>query len=149
LHIPPDSLYIGLGFDDTPEDKRRHYRRYYADELENVRELLYNPSPFDTYYLKRGQTRGASKGLWPFSKAKEDESGSVDTEQIVGRFKCLIDIESERERKEHAEEKEEKLHHLKTKLNMLSLKKTKKPIEFNIEKLEKMESKMKFKLQLD
>lgn len=42
---PPDSLYIGLGWDETPEDKRRHYRRYYPDELENVKELMGEP-PF-------------------------------------------------------------------------------------------------------
>lgn len=148
-NIPPDSLYIGLGYDDNPEDKRRHYRRYYADELENIKELMPNPSPFETFLLKRGQTRGASKSWWPLSKSKEDDSGAVNTEQIVGKFKCLIDIESEKEKKKHIEEKDQKLHELKIKLNMLSLKKTKKPIEFNLEKLEKMESKMKFKLQLD
>jgi hypothetical protein len=38
------------------------------------------PTPFDTYELKRGQSRGASKGLWPFSSSKEDESGAVTTE---------------------------------------------------------------------
>jgi hypothetical protein len=42
---PPESLYIGLGWDDEPEDKRRHYRRYYPDELENVKELMGEP-PF-------------------------------------------------------------------------------------------------------
>lgn len=42
---PPDSLYIGLGWDDTPEDKRRHYRRFYPDELENVKELM-GEAPF-------------------------------------------------------------------------------------------------------
>jgi hypothetical protein len=33
-NIPPESLYIGLGYDDVPEDKRRHYRRFYTEELE-------------------------------------------------------------------------------------------------------------------
>lgn len=42
---PPESLYIGLGYDETPEDKKRHYRRYYSDELENVKELM-GESPF-------------------------------------------------------------------------------------------------------
>jgi hypothetical protein len=65
---PPDTLYIGLGWDEVPEDKRKHYRRYYPDELENVKELMPVPSPFLAYNLKRGQTRGASKGLFSFSK---------------------------------------------------------------------------------
>ena len=102
VNMPPPALYIGLGYDDVPEDNRRHYRRFYPDELENITELLPVPSPFLTFFLKRGQTRGASKSIWPFGGgAKEDDSGSVDTEQVVGRFKCLIDIESEKERKAH------------------------------------------------
>jgi len=35
---------------------------------------------------------------------KEDDSGAASTEQVVGKFKCLIDIESEREKNEYAEE---------------------------------------------
>lgn len=42
---PPESLYIGLGWDEEPEDKRRHYRRFYPDELENVKELM-GEAPF-------------------------------------------------------------------------------------------------------
>lgn len=72
---PPESLYIGLGYDDAPEDNRKHYRRYYADELENIKELMGEP-PFIQYFLKKGQSRGASKGWWPFGGGKEDESGA-------------------------------------------------------------------------
>lgn len=54
INIPPESLYIGLGFDETPiEDKKKHYRRYYPDELENVKELM-GEAPFICYDLKRG-----------------------------------------------------------------------------------------------
>ena len=42
---PPDSLYIGLGWDESHEESKRHYRRYYADELENNKELMGEP-PF-------------------------------------------------------------------------------------------------------
>lgn len=145
---PPDSLYIGLGWDESHEESKRHYRRYYADELENNKELMGEP-PFIQYLLKKGQTRGASKGWWPFGGQKEDESGSVNTEQIMGKFKCLIDIESEREKKEYAEAKAQKMHDLKTKLNSLSLKKLGKPVEFNLEKLDSAEGKMKFRLQME
>lgn len=44
---------MGLGFDDAPEDNRKHYRRYYPDELENVTELM-GEAPFMQYFLKRG-----------------------------------------------------------------------------------------------
>jgi hypothetical protein len=91
--IPPDSLYIGLGFDETPEDNKKHYRRFYADELENNKELM-GEAPFMQFMLKRGQTRGASKGFFSFGAKKEDESGATSTEQEVGKFKCLIDIDS-------------------------------------------------------
>lgn len=99
--------------------------------------------------LKRGQTRGASKSWWSFSSVKEDDSGQKSTEQIVGKFKCLIDIESEREKKEHAEEEAQKLHDLKVKLNSLSLKKRGKPLDFNFDKLDSAEGKMKFRLQME
>jgi len=76
---PPDSLYIGLGWDEDPGENKRHYRRFYDDELENVKDLMGEP-PFICYELKRGQTRGASKGWWPFGGNKEDESGATSTE---------------------------------------------------------------------
>ena len=96
-NIPPDSLYIGLGWDENPEQSRKHYRKYYPDELENVRDVMPVPSPFDQYNIKRGQSRGASKSFFSF-KAKEDESGAVTTEKVVGKFKGLINIVSENDR---------------------------------------------------
>ena len=46
IEAPPDSLFIGLGWDEDATTKRRHYRRYYPDELENVKSVLPVPSPF-------------------------------------------------------------------------------------------------------
>jgi len=34
--FPPESLFIPLGWNRTPTDDKKHYRRYYPDELENV-----------------------------------------------------------------------------------------------------------------
>ena len=52
---PPETLFIGLGWDEDAETKRKHYRRYYPDELENVTEVMGDkPSPFNSYNLKRG-----------------------------------------------------------------------------------------------
>jgi len=53
-NLPPESLFIGLGWDENPEQKRKHYRRYYPDELENITEIMPVPTPFDQYDLKRG-----------------------------------------------------------------------------------------------
>lgn len=61
---PPESLFIGLGWDEDATTKRRHYRRFYPDELENVKEVLPQASPFQTYSIMRGQTRGAKAGFW-------------------------------------------------------------------------------------
>ena len=143
---PPESLYIGLGHDENPpEDKVKHYRRYYPDELENVKELLPNPSPFTSYVIKRGQTRGASGGWWPFGKAKEDESGEASTEQEVGIFKCLIDVVSENQKKQHMDEKDDRLDMIISKLNDISIKKTGKRFEFDPESLSTMEGKNEFR----
>jgi C2 domain len=146
--LPPDSLYIGLGYDENPEENKKHYRRYYPDELENVTDLMGEP-PFLQYMLKRGQTRGASKSFFSFGSKKEDASGAVSTEQIVGKFKCLIDIDSKKDKEEHKEIKDEKLHNLKVKLNSLSLKKKGKPMDFNLEKLDSAEGKMKFRVEME
>ncbi len=61
----------------------------------------------------------------------------------------MIDIDSEREKKEFNEEKSRKMHDLKTKLNSLCLKKLGKPIEFNLDKLNTAEGRMKFRLQME
>lgn len=52
--IPPESIFMGLGWDETPDQNRRHYRRYYNDELENIKEIMPVPTPFHTYEVKRG-----------------------------------------------------------------------------------------------
>jgi hypothetical protein len=49
-------------------------------------------TPFDQYDIKKGQSRGASKGLFGLFSKKEDESGAVTTEQVVGRFKGIITV---------------------------------------------------------
>jgi hypothetical protein len=69
INIPPESAYLGLGWDDGPDTKRRHYRRYYNKELENVIEIMPRPSPFTSFDIMRGQSRGAKANWWPFKAA--------------------------------------------------------------------------------
>lgn len=38
--IPPDNMFIGLGWDEDNTTNRRHYRQFYPDELENNKELF-------------------------------------------------------------------------------------------------------------
>ena len=71
VNPPPETLFLGLGCDETPTSKTRHYRRFYPSELETVTEVMPVPSPFDTFDLRKGQSRGASKGFWPFGGASK------------------------------------------------------------------------------
>ena len=100
VDAPPSSMFIGLGYDKESGDKVRHYRRYFPDELENCTDVMPVKSPFHQFDIKKGQSRGASKGLLSMfgGGPKTDASGSVTTEQDMGVFKGVITIESEIER---------------------------------------------------
>jgi hypothetical protein len=39
-------------------DTRKHYRRYYGQELEKVKEIMPKESPFNSYDIVRGRSRG-------------------------------------------------------------------------------------------
>jgi len=100
--IPPKTLFIGLGWDEDATTKRKHYRKYFADELENDKEIFPNPSPFQSYGLKRGQSRGNGDSLFSFSKtSKKDASGEASTEQIVGKFKGIIQVQTTEDKEEY------------------------------------------------
>lgn len=93
---------MGLGWDEDRNTHRKHYRRFYPKELETVTDLMPKPTPFETYNLMRGQSRGASKGLWPFGKVmKTDESGQISTEQVVGKFKGIVTVQTEKDKEEY------------------------------------------------
>ena len=53
INPPPPSLFIGLGFNQDPKEKKKHYRRYYPDELENVKEVI-PKLPFHEEKIMRG-----------------------------------------------------------------------------------------------
>jgi len=94
---PSDKLFIALGYDDDHKTARKHYRLYYNDELENIKEIFPEVSPFEKYTIKRGQTRGLKKGgLFSsvFKKRDEDESGSTTNEKDVGFFKAIVEVET-------------------------------------------------------
>lgn len=103
LHIfreiepPPPSLFIGLGYNQKHDEKKKHYRRYYPDELENVKEVM-PKKPFHEDKIWRGQQRGISKGILgkvgSLFGAKEavDETGQASNLKQVGLFKGLIKV---------------------------------------------------------
>ena len=107
VNPPPDTLFIPLGWDEDRTTKRKHYRQYYNDELENNKEIFPRPSPFNSYQIKRGQSRGVSKGgfMSMFKTQKRDESGEVSTEQCVGYFKGIIEVEAKEDKIEYQRKK--------------------------------------------
>lgn len=93
VKMPPISAYIGLGWDENPpEQKRKHYRRYYTQELETVKEIMPVESPFASFSIMRGQSRGATKQWWKIGGQKEDDAGEVTTETVVGKFKGIVTV---------------------------------------------------------
>jgi len=110
--IPPKEVYEPLGWDRIPnETKEKHYRKFYTDELEDIKECMSKPSEFDCFMLKKGQSRGASSGLLGglFGGPKVDESGSATTEKEVGKFKALITISQRSKEEEELKRKNFKL----------------------------------------
>ena len=53
--IPPKEIFEPLGWDRVKgESTEKHYRRFYTDELENVKEVMSTPTDFNQYTLKKG-----------------------------------------------------------------------------------------------
>mmetsp|Transcript_30294 Transcript_30294/g.46317 ORF Transcript_30294/g.46317 Transcript_30294/m.46317 type:complete len:186 (+) Transcript_30294:2929-3486(+) len=78
INPPPKNMYIGLGWDEDKTTLRKHYRMYFNDELENNTDIFPQKSPFHSYELQRGQSRGLKKGgfMSMFKKPqKQDASG--------------------------------------------------------------------------
>lgn len=64
IDVPPEEVFMGLGWDEDASTDRRHYRKFYTDELENVTEIMgEKKSPFNSYDLKRGQSRNAKVSI--------------------------------------------------------------------------------------
>jgi len=54
VDIPPETVFMPIGYDRAKDDGIKHYRRYYPDELENIEEVMQS-SPFlreDIYRMK-------------------------------------------------------------------------------------------------
>jgi hypothetical protein len=67
---PPDNMFIGLGWDEDNTTKRRHYRQFYSDELENNKEIFPQKSPFNSYDIVHGIAKGNNDKPRMFSNKK-------------------------------------------------------------------------------
>jgi hypothetical protein len=119
---PPVQLFIGLGW-------------------EKVKSVLPNESPFNQYDLKRGQSRGASKSVWQSltGNVKEDESGQTSTEQIVGRFKAVIEVEVKTEKVTYKARKHELIDEIVNALGLLAKARGIFDFDLDVQKLDTIE----------
>lgn len=141
--IPPENMFIGLGWDEDNTTNRRHYRQYYPDELENNKELFPQKSPFNAYDIVYGMPKQDNAKPKMFSNRNirtscgEEETGEVakNTQNVVGIFKGIIQVESQEGREAYQAKKKKIIDKLKFQINSLSLKVLKKECPIEIEKL--------------
>lgn len=141
INKPPESQFIGLGWDEDATTNRKHYRRFFPDELENIKDVLAISSPFQSYEIKRGQSRGAKASLWAslMNEVKEDESGEVSTLELVGKFKAVIEVEVKEEKELYFMEKEELFRKMQNSLKALAESRQIKNFKLDLDKLETVE----------
>lgn len=90
---------MAVGFDGTvteqnpPPKKKKHYRKFHMDELENNKELFYR-QPFTKSKIFRGQQRGLKKSFLQsfLSAPKNDNTQFKSSLKEVGFFKSFIQI---------------------------------------------------------
>jgi len=78
--IPDPKLYEPIGFNKTPNDGKKHYRRIYQDCLENIDELGMK-SPFYNFPLRRGKFHDRNEETGIFEALRNPEN------KILKRFK--------------------------------------------------------------
>lgn len=147
--IPPSKLYLALGWDEHKDHKRKHYRMFYNDELENVEEVLPNKSPFISETLLRGQTRAAPKS-W-FSMPRKDESGQDSTLEEVGVFKGIIQVQNDKETNEFKDDQYKLTRELIKKINAYSKDMLGAPTiqeEFDVKDLASADERAKFEKKM-
>ena len=72
-----------------------------------------------------------------------DESGEITTETVVGKFKGIVTVQSEKAQKDYQEGKNKALKDLQAALNEVSKKISSKPFWLNISTLETSEGRQK------
>ena len=81
------SLFMSLGYNREPDDGLKHYRYMVGTALEE--SALSGEPPFQKFLIKKGQSRGLTKGFSLFSRHTEEDLTSVST---AGIFKGLVRV---------------------------------------------------------
>ena len=141
---PPSAVFLPLGWDEDATTLRKHYRRFYPKELERTEEVLPVPSPFQSYDILKGQTRGAKAGFWASltNNVKTDDSGEVSTVQKMGKFKAVIEVEGREDKKAYLIKKAELIQSIKTNLRQLADNRGMKEFILDLNLLESLEGRM-------
>ena len=141
---PASAVFWPLGWDEDATTDRKHYRRFYPKELERTEEVLPVPSPFQSYDILKGQTRGAKASLWASltGKVKTDDSGEVSTIQKMGRFKAVIEVEGREDKKAYLQKKAELIQAIKKNLRQLAENRGMKNFMLDLNLLETLEGRM-------
>ena len=130
---PPPTVYTELGFNDEYTDGRKHYRRFYDDELENDKDIFKKPT-FHTFDIQRGQSRGNKKGFFSmFSAPETDDSGQISTIKTVGKFKGRINIFNETDYENYKMTKEGRMQVIIDLLSQIHMNKFGSPLELDSE----------------
>jgi hypothetical protein len=116
-----------------------------------VDTVLHKESPFNQYDLKRGQSRGASKSIWQSltGNVKEDESGQTSTEQIVGRFKAVIEVEIKTEKAKYKNYKWELIENIKKQLILLAKSRGIFDFDLDVERLDTIEGRKEIEQSIE
>lgn len=124
---------------EKPEDERKHYRKFFNDELENNKDI-FPKMPFHTVDICRGQSRGLSKGWFSFfTKTQTDESGEISNKKVVGQFKGRINIENKEEKEAFKATRDSRVKIIFMLLNDLHEKKFGQPLQISLGDLESYE----------
>jgi hypothetical protein len=83
VDVPPSIMFIGLGWDEDNNTKRRHYRQFYPDELEHKKDIFPTESPFNSYSIYHGVAKGDNDKPKMFSNKvinKESNEGEAESD---------------------------------------------------------------------
>lgn len=142
---PPKDVFIAVGYDPEHDSKQKHYRRFYEDELENIKDVIPN-SPFQSFPIYRGQSRGLSKGF--FWNRKTDEAGQVSNIRQVGDFKGIISVINKDREQGFDAVKDVRINILKQSLNDLSQKLFNEDFDYDYKTIGSAEGKETFRAKL-
>lgn len=112
-----------------------HYRKYYKNDLENVKSIFDPKKPiFDKYEVKRGASRGVSGGL--FGRKKQDAVGENTDEKVVGRFKGMVEVYNQDTRAQEKKDAKQLSMQIFDKIKQIWIKKNDgKPFDFKLNDL--------------